>query len=91
MNKAEIVALVAKRTHVSKRMTEAVINSFLKETIDALATGNSVKLVGFGTFKMKSRAARKGRNWQGEVVEISPVKTPAFIPGETFKERVRSS
>ena len=82
MNKAELIATTAEKTGLSKKDTEAVITAALKE-------GDKVQLVGFGSFEVKSRAARTGRNPRTkEVVEIPASKVPVFKAGKALKDAV---
>ena len=64
MNKAELVAAIAAKTGDSKKATEALVNAFTEVVSDALKGGDKVQLVGFGSFEVRKRAARKGRNPQ---------------------------
>ena len=89
MNKSDLVDAVADSSDISKaaatRAVEAVIESITK----ALKTGDQVALVGFGTFAVKARAARTGRNPQtGEEIKIKAAKVPAFKPGKGLKDAV---
>ena len=82
MNKAELIALTAEKTNVSKKDAEAVITA-------ALAAEEKVQLVGFGAFEVKSRAARLGRNPKTkEPIEIPASKVPVFKAGKALKDAV---
>ncbi|MBQ1906682.1 MAG: HU family DNA-binding protein [Firmicutes bacterium] len=89
MNKTELIAAVAEQTGVKKKDTEAVIKAMLDTIQSELTKKNGkVQLVGFGTFEVRERAARNGRNPQKpeEVVSIPASKAPAFKAGKAFKE-----
>lgn len=89
MNKSELIAAVAGQTGLSKAATERVIQSFTSSIQDALTKGDDVSLIGFGTFTVRSRAARSGRNPQtGKEIKIAASKVPAFKPGKGLKDAV---
>ncbi len=89
MNKADLVAEVAK-VAVSKRMAEDVISCFLDTITKALKKGQSVTLVGFGTFSVSKRKARVGRNPQtGKEIKIPAKKVPKFSVGKALKNAVK--
>ncbi len=89
MNKAELIALTAEKTNVSKKDTEAVITAALDAITAALAAEEKVQLVGFGAFEVKSRAARLGRNPKTkEPIEIPASKVPVFKAGKALKDAV---
>ena len=89
MNKTELISAVASASDLSKVKTEEVVNATLDAIVKALASGDSVQLVGFGSFEVRSRNARVGLNPQtGEKVNIPASKVPAFKPGKKFKEAV---
>ena len=90
MNKQELVDKVAKKVGLTKKDTQSVIDAMVESVMDALKKGGSVTLVGFGSFKVAKRAARKGRNPQtGKTIDIPARKTPKFTPGKLFKEKVK--
>ena len=90
MNKSDIVSHVASRASLSKAEATAAVDGVVEAIQDALASGNSVALTGFGTFSVKSRPARTGRNPQtGESIEIAASKAPAFKAGKTLRDAVR--
>lgn len=90
MLKSELVSRVADEAGVSKKQAEMAINAFLTGVKEALKKGEKVLLVGFGTFLVRSRAARKGRNPQtGAEITIPAMKVPAFKAGRELKEAVR--
>lgn len=89
MNKAELINAIADETGLSKKDTEATINSFVNVVSNALANKDKVQLVGFGTFETRERMARKGKNPQtGEELKIAAATVPAFKPGKALKEKV---
>ncbi len=89
MNKAELVEEVSGEVGLSKRETQKVIDAIIGTIGDTLAAGEKVTLVGFGTFGVRQRMARTGRNPQtGATIQIPAKKVPKFLPGKTLKERV---
>lgn len=89
MNKAELVDGIAANAEVSKRIAERVLDATLKTITDAMASGDKVQLVGFGTFEVKERAGRTGRNPKtNEVVMIKPKRSPSFKAGKSLKDCV---
>ena len=87
MNKTQLVEAIATNADISKKDAEAALNGFTKAITDALTSGDQVALVGFGTFSVKDRAARKGRNPQtGAEIEIAAAKVPGFKAGAGLKE-----
>lgn len=89
MNKAELIAAVAEAAGTSKKDVEAVLNAFIAEVEKALKSGDKVQLVGFGSFEVKERTARTGRNPKtGENIEIPASRTPVFKAGKALKDAV---
>ncbi len=89
MNKTQIIDAVAQKTNMRKKDAEAVVNAFLSTIQEALAEGEKVQIVGFGTFETKERAARVGRNpATNETIQIAASKHPAFTAGKALKEIV---
>ena len=89
MNKAELINTVAFSADVSKKDAEAVVSATLEAITTALKEGDKVQLVGFGSFEVKNRAARTGRNPRTkEVVEIPASKVPVFKAGKALKDAV---
>ena len=85
MNKTELIEAIAKETGLKKKDAEAAIGAIE----GALAKGEKVQLVGFGTFETKTRAAREGRNPRtGKTIKIAASKYPAFSAGKAFKDSV---
>lgn len=90
MNKTELVAALAEKTGVSKKDTDNTINAFTEVIIEALKRDGKVQLLGFGTFEVRERAARTGRNpHTGEAIEIAAAKVPAFKPGKALKDAIQ--
>ena len=89
MTKAELIANVAKKAELTQKDTEAAVNAFFSTVQESLAAGDNVQVIGFGTFEVRERAARVGRNPQtGEEIQIAAAKVPAFKPGKALKDAV---
>lgn len=89
MNKAELVEAIAIRTGVSKAMTDSMIDAFIDSVTGCLKKGETVTLVGFGTFSQGKRAARTGRNPQtGATIKIPATRTAKFTAGAKLKAAV---
>lgn len=89
MNKTELVAAVAEETKLSKKDSQKAVNAVLETITDELEKGEKVTLVGFGTFEVRNRAERQGRNpVTGETITIPASKSPAFKAGKGLKDRV---
>ena len=89
MNKSELIAAIAAKTGETKKDAEATLNAFIDVVTDALVKGDKVQLVGFGSFEVRKRAARKGRNPQTkEEIKIPASKSPVFKAGKALKELV---
>ena len=90
MNKSELISAVAEKTELSKKDTAGVLSALNEVIKETLAKGEKIALVGFGTFSVKERAARTGRNPRtGEVIEIAASKAPIFAAGKLLKEAVK--
>jgi DNA-binding protein HU-beta len=90
VNKMEMVDAVASRAGLSKADADRAVNAFIDAIADALARGEKVTVTGFGTFEVRSRAARMGRNPQtGAPLHIPATRTPAFKAGKGLKDAVR--
>lgn len=86
MNKTELIAAVAEKSSLTKKDAEKAVAGVLDAISEALVAGEKVQLVGFGTFEVRERAARVGRNPStGEDIEIPASKAPAFKPGQVLK------
>ena len=89
MNKAELISAVAEKAELSKKDTEAVISAMLDTIAASLKDGDKVQLVGFGSFEVKKRAERIGRNPKTkESIKIPASKVPVFKPGKALKDIV---
>lgn len=89
MNKTELVAGIAAKTGLTKKDSEKAVNAFFAIVEKALTAGDKVQLVGFGTFEVRERKARKGRNPQSGVeIDIPATKVPAFKAGKGLKDSV---
>lgn len=89
MNKTELVNSIASKSGLSKKNSEAALNAFIASVEEALKSGDKVVLVGFGTFEVKNRSARKGRNPQTkEEITIPASKAPVFKAGKGLKDIV---
>ncbi|MCW5196550.1 HU family DNA-binding protein [Buchnera aphidicola (Pemphigus obesinymphae)] len=90
MNKAQLINVVSEITKLSKKQIKTTLETALSSIVKSLKNGNSVQLVGFGTFKVNNRAARIGRNPQtGKEIQIPATKVPTFISGKSLKEAVK--
>ena len=89
MNKADLIAKVAEKTDFTKKDAEKAVSAILASIEEALSSGDKVQLVGFGTFEIRNRAARKGRNPQtGQEIKIAAAKVPVFKAGKALREAV---
>ncbi len=89
MNKAELVEAMAKKTEQTKKVTEESLNALIEVITEALAKEDKIQLVGFGSFEVVKRAARKGKNPQtGEELRIPASKSPKFKAGKALKDIV---
>ena len=92
MNKAELIAAIAAKTGDTKKGVEASVNAFVDVVTEALVEGDKVQLVGFGSFEVRKRAARKGRNPQTkEEIRIPASKAPVFKAGKALKDLVNKN
>lgn len=90
MNKTELIAAVAEKTGLSKKDSDAAIGATIDAIAEALKAGDKVALVGFGTFEVRERAERMGKNPQtGEVIKIAASKVPAFKAGKALKDALK--
>ena len=89
MNKAELIAKIAEESKLTKKAAETALDAFVTSVETALKSGEKVQLVGFGTFEVRERAARKGRNPQTKAeIKIPASKAPVFKAGKALKELV---
>ncbi len=90
MNKAELVEEVAGQTGLTKKISREAVGAIISVITDSLTREEKVILVGFGTFRVRERKARRGRNPQtGETIQIRAKKVPKFKAGKNFREAVR--
>ena len=90
MNKSELISMVSEKTEMSKKDTEKVVSAVLDCIMDELARGEKVQLVGFGTFEVRERKEREGRNPATvATITIPALKVPVFKAGKSFKEKVK--
>ena len=89
MKKAELAAIVAEKAGLTKKDADAAISAVVDAITEALVKGDKVQFVGFGTFEVRERGARTGKNPRtGEVIEIAACKQPAFKAGKALKDAV---
>lgn len=90
MNKSELIASMAEKGDMTKKDAESALNAFIKAIEESLEQGEKVQLVGFGTFEVRDRKAREGRNPRNpeEVIKIPASKAPVFKAGKSLKEIV---
>ena len=90
MNKATLIAKIAEKAELNKKQAEAALNAFTDTVVEALKEGDKVQMIGFGTFEVRKRAARKARNPQtGDEIKIKATKVPAFKAGKALKDAVK--
>ena len=89
MNKTELIAKVAEQANMTKKDTERFVNAFIDVVQNALAEGDTVSILGFGTFLSGERPAREGRNPRtGEAIQIPASRVPVFRPGRGLRGSV---
>ena len=89
MNKAELIAKISEESKLTKKAAETALDAFVTSVEEALKNGEKVQLVGVGTFEVRERAARKGRNPQTKAeIKIPASKAPVFKAGKALKELV---
>jgi integration host factor subunit beta len=92
LTKAELVEEVARATQLTKKQAESIVNTVFETIVDSLKAGRKIELRGFGSFRIRSRGSRLGRNPKtGERVEVPPKKIPYFKPGKELKEQLNRS
>ena len=90
MNKTELIAAIADNAELSKKDAEKALNAFVDSVSGALKKGDKVQLVGFGSFEVRARAARKGRNpATGKEITIAASKVPVFKAGKALKDSIK--
>lgn len=89
MNKTTLIDKLAEQTNMTRRQAEMMLNTALGIITDTLKTGEKVQISGFGTFEVKDRAPRCGRNpATGEMIPIAATKAPVFKPGQALKDTI---
>ena len=89
MNKAELITSMSEKSKLTKKDAELALKAFIESVEEALENGEKVQLVGFGTFEVRQRAARKGRNPQTKAeIKIPASKAPVFKAGKALKDLV---
>jgi DNA-binding protein HU-beta len=89
MNKGELVDAIATKAEVSKKDADLILTAAIDTIMEAVAAGDKITLVGFGSFEPRARAAREGRNPQtGKTLQIAATTVPGFSAGKAFKELV---
>lgn len=89
MNKSQLIEVVAKEAGLKKKEAEDAVSAVFSAIESALVDGEKVQLVGFGSFDVKERSARTGRNpATGETIQIPASKSPVFVAGKALKEKV---
>ena len=89
MHKTELIAAVAEKSGLSKKDADNAVNSMLDVVVETLAQGDKVQIVGFGTFEVRSRSERQGRDPRtNNPITIPASKSPAFKAGKAFKDAV---
>ncbi len=89
MNKSELIATVAEKSELSKKDAEKAVNAAVAAVTESLAKGESVQLIGFGTFEVRDRAERQCRNLRtGETMTVPATKVPVFKAGSALKNAV---
>ncbi|HGJ5867470.1 HU family DNA-binding protein, partial [Arsenophonus nasoniae] len=90
MNKTELINQIAAKADLTKKDSEKALNAFIEVITESLKSGNSVQLVGFGSFQVKQRAEREGRNPQtGKAIKIAATNIPSFKAGQKLKDVVK--
>ncbi|RSL31561.1 HU family DNA-binding protein [Salibacterium salarium] len=89
MNKTDLINAVSEQADISKKDASKAVDAVFDSITETLKNGDKIQLVGFGSFEVRERAARKGRNPQtGDEIEIPATKNPAFRPGKQLKDAV---
>ncbi|SFP19612.1 HU family DNA-binding protein [Salibacterium halotolerans] len=89
MNKTDLINAVSEQADISKKDASKAVDAVFDSITETLKKGDKIQLVGFGSFEVRERAARKGRNPQtGDEIEIPATKNPAFRPGKQLKDAV---
>ncbi len=89
MNKTELIAAIAAKSNLTKKDSELALTAALEAITEALVEGDKVQLIGFGSFEVKKRDAREGRNPRtGETIKVAASKAPVFKAGKALKDKV---
>ena len=92
MTKAELVEEVARNTELTKKHAELIVNTVFESIVDSLKDGEKIELRGFGSFRIRSRGSRIGRNPKtGATVQVPPKRIPYFKPGKDLRELLNTS
>jgi integration host factor subunit beta len=92
MTKAELVEEVARNTDLTKKHAELIVNTVFESIVDSLKDGEKIELRGFGSFRIRSRGSRIGRNPKtGATVQVPPKRIPYFKPGKDLRELLNAS
>lgn len=90
MNKSELISVVAEKAGMTKKDTEKIVSAVFDGITESLSKGDKVQIIGFGTFDVRNRKAREGRNpATGAALKIPAVKVPVFKAGKAFKDTVK--
>ena len=90
MNKADLIQAVVEKTGLTKKDSASAVDAIIEGITESLAKNEKVQLVGFGTFEVRNRKAREGRNpATGETIKIAASKVPAFKAGKALKDKVK--
>ncbi len=90
VNKAELVGVVAEKAGMNRKDADKAVNTVFESIVESLGNGEKVQVLGFGTFDVRERKSREGRNpATGEAIQIPAAKVPAFKAGKMLKERVK--
>lgn len=90
MNKTQLINIISKQSNLSKIQVKSTLETILSAIVESLKKGESVQIVGFGTFKVNLRSSRTGRNPQtGKEIIIPATKVPSFISGKTLKNAIK--
>ncbi len=91
MNRSELVAQISEKSGLTKKDSEKALAAFIESVEETLVSGDKVQLVGFGTFEVRERAARTGRDPRtGNPIKIAAAKAPAFKAGKALKDAVNA-
>lgn len=91
MNKTELITQVAQKSDLTKKDAEKAVKSVFEAISDSLKKGDKVQIIGFGTFEVRQRKAREGRNPRNsEIIQIAASNTPAFKAGKQLKDLVNT-